>query len=112
MCLICAGLRPYQKTCDYENLPVDDAEIAATVTEGADAADNMGHVYSMGVGDAFAVPSRISAMKTGWRSRWKPVVSLIFRRHAVRSIAKRVYDAQGNPVAALGDAVDWTRRSI
>jgi serralysin len=54
MCLICAGLRPYQKTCDYENLPVDNTEIAATVTEGADAADNTGTLYSMGVDDTFA----------------------------------------------------------
>jgi serralysin len=108
MCLICAGLRPYQKTCDYENLPVDDAEIAATVTEGADAADNMGTVYSMGVGDAFA-GSIAYLGDEDWVAITLEAGSYRFdlQGDTLYDPLLSVYDAQGNRVgSSLGDAVD------
>jgi serralysin len=108
MCLICAGLRPYQKTCDYENLPVDDAEIAATVTEGADAADNTGTVYSMGVGDAFA--GSISYLgDEDWVAITLEAGSYRFdlQGDTLFDPLLSVYDAQGNRVgSSLGDAID------
>ena len=53
MCMICADLRPYSDTCDYEQLDGLTGADGAIRTETADAPASTFTGYSMSVGDSF-----------------------------------------------------------
>lgn len=54
MCVICASLRPYDKSCVLSEFKGISADIQrASIREGGDAAGGTGTGYRMGVGDVF-----------------------------------------------------------